>query len=159
MFFCWQSEFFCGVSLDSVSEESQCRVTRLCPHSLAEGNDTHDHWLWKTGYRVRRNRKCCTPPLQNISLTRMTAGWCPHSVTPVAVFKFRNRLRSLFLLSLSNSVERKKFLSKKEKEQKILQAGCIILYIANNNSLWLILYSKKHWTIQDSIKFIHSRLL
>lgn len=78
---------------------SQRTVTRLCPHSLAEGNDTHDHWLWKTGYRLRRNRKCCTAPLQNISLTRMTAGWCPHSVTLVAVFKFCNHRRSTFLLS------------------------------------------------------------
>lgn len=98
--------------------------------SQQRGNDTHDHWLWKTGYRLRRNRKCCTPPLQNISLARVTAGWCPHSVTPAAVFKFRNRLHSPFLLSrLSNSVEKKKKKGFVKKEKEIPQAGCTFLYI------------------------------
>lgn len=60
-------------------------------------NDTHDHWLWKTGYRVRRNRKCCSAPLQNSSLARMTVGWCPHTIKPVAELRFRNCLRSPFL--------------------------------------------------------------
>lgn len=91
-------------SVPLVLKQWQRRVTRLCPHSSVEGNDTHDHWLWKTGYRVRRNRKCCTPPLHNISLTRMTAARCPHSVTPVAVFTFRNHCHSTFLMRLLSNL-------------------------------------------------------